>query len=200
MATEIEVRALITDVIGFRSALAENGFTPKVTYNQRDIILDLADGSLFRAGRKIRLRVEGQRAELTYKGSMTGDATASRRSEIDIPIAPTQVDDYIALFQQIGFPILYQITKHREVFVADGIKVTLDCWPILGYLAEFEGDEAAIKASVRRIFPTITFKNFRLKELFAEVCIQREMSLDELIADYERTHQTRLGDLASAIR
>src|SRR5947209_1663351 len=120
MGTEIEIRALISDPAAFRSKLGENGYTLKKEYDQRDIILDRPDGSLFKAGRKIRLRAEDQRAELTYKGPPTGDATASRRAEIDIPIAPSQVEDYIALFQQIGYPVLYRIEKHREIFVADG--------------------------------------------------------------------------------
>jgi predicted adenylyl cyclase CyaB len=199
MATEVEIRALIADAVAFRSALAENGFSLLANYDQRDVILDLPDGSLFKAGRKIRLRVEGERAELTYKGPPTGDKTASRRSEIDISVTPAQVEDYIELFRVIGFPVLYQIKKRREIFTRDHIKITLDAWPVLGYLAEIEGPELIIKECAQRIFPTIDFRNFRLKELFAQVCKQRDEPLGVLIAEYEKKHQVRVGDLASAI-
>ena len=52
MSTEVEIRALVSDLEAFQAMLAENGFENVAIYEQRDIIFDDKAGTLFRAGRK----------------------------------------------------------------------------------------------------------------------------------------------------
>lgn len=199
MATEIETRTIVTDPDTFKAALLSAGFRHHATYEQRDIILDVTDGSLFKAGRKIRIRAEGGSAELTYKGPPVGDASASRRLEIDIPVPVSSVEAYIKFFDALGYPVLYQLVKERVKFSKDNVKVTLDTWPIIGVLAELEGPEADIKQCAAKTFPTLIFKNYRLKELFLQVGEQRGMTISQMIEEYESRTNNKLGQLAIAL-
>src|SRR5947209_17530904 len=92
-STEVEIRALYGGTLAdFRRTMRRGGLQPKPIIKQVDYIYDLPDGSLFRSGRKIRVRQEGDNVELTYKGDLTQDQLVSKRVELNVSIAPEDID------------------------------------------------------------------------------------------------------------
>ena len=192
---EIEIRAVIGEPGPIQKILSDKNFIPELSFDQLDIILDLPDASLFRSGQKIRLRMEKGSAELTYKGFFQGDTTASRRLEVNIPLAIENVENAIKLFAALGYPECFRIPKSRTVYRGDNIKVVFDEWPIIGCLLEIEGEEEACKVLAKEIAPGIKFGNPRLKELFRKIEKQTGKNLSTLKKEYEQKKGVNLGNI-----
>ncbi len=200
MEKEIETRAVVSDKDDIIQALIGLGFAEAYSRPQTDITIDHPDGSLFRSGRKIRIRVEGNHAELTYKGASQGDRSFSRRNELNLNIPLNQVDDFRNLFEAIGFPPLLTITKHRTCLVRSGIKVTFDEWPIIGCVMEIEGPEQPVSRLIAEVVPNLEFKHYRLKELFEMAAEKAGASVQELQKKYERENNVSLGQIDLLLR
>ena len=195
MKSEVEIRALVPEPKRAATALQRGGFALIDVFDQHDIIHDRPDGSLFRSGQKIRLRIEGDHAEFTYKGAFQGDATASRRAEINVVVNPSDVPALSEMLEALGYPMLFQVKKVRTVFRSGSVAATLDEWPIIGSMLELEGPEDEIKGVAQATFPEIEFGNSRLKTLFERVCAERGRTLDELQTDYEARSGFSLGNI-----
>jgi len=195
MSSEVEIRALVPNATAAEDALRDAGFACTAAFEQLDMMYDRPDGALFRSGQKIRIRVEGNHAELTYKGAFQGDASASRRTEVNVLIQPKDTGSLSELLEALGYPLLFQVRKARNVFRAGAVTATLDDWPIIGPMLELEGDEADIKEVAEATFPGIEFANYRLKTLFEKVCAERGLSLAELQKEYEGRSGFKLGNL-----
>lgn len=163
---EIEVRALIKNVVPAQDRLRELGFEEAPAFEQHDIIIDKPDASLFLSGQKIRIRIEKEEAELTYKGLFQGDGSASRRVETNVSISEKQIPSIIRFLEAIGYSVCFQVKKTRKIFHKRDMEVTFDEWPIIGNLVEIEGDEKAVKKCASKIAPEVEFRNYRLRELF----------------------------------
>jgi predicted adenylyl cyclase CyaB len=101
-------------------------------------ILD-RENELLSSGRILRLRTEGQRARLTFKGplSMEGNMKVREEREVDIENA----DEARSLFENLGYRVVRRYQKMREEWQLGGVTIALDHTPI-GDFAEFEGDGA----------------------------------------------------------
>jgi predicted adenylyl cyclase CyaB len=194
---EVEVRAIVPEELlqDAKEKILSMGFVPSDEIRQLDIIFDKKDAELFRSGQKIRMRLENDNAELTYKGHFKGDSTASRRIETNIPIDIRYTDQVILFLEALGFPKCFQINKTRKNYTIDNVRITFDTWPIIGCMVEFEGREEIIKEFANIIFPNIIFKNLLLKEAFENVQKERALSLSELKAEYEKRTGNKLGNI-----
>lgn len=199
MSTEIEIRTQIDDSEKAIAKLLKNGFKEKDKSEQIDMMFDFPDGQLFKSGQKIRIRVENNRAVLTYKGGFKGDDSASRRIELDIPLEASSVKDAENFLTSIGYPLLFQVRKERRLLTRGGVKATFDDWPIIGSLLELEGEEKEIKEIADGLFPENKFGNIRLKELFTIKCEETGKSLSELKEEYEIETGFKLGNLVFLI-
>jgi predicted adenylyl cyclase CyaB len=200
MMKEIEIRAIISEPARVQERLVEAGVHPLGSLAQKDIMLDKPDASFFNSGRKIRIRIEGSSAELTYKGPFEGTQDASRRSEVNISVSPSQVEDLVLLFTAIGYPVCFTVPKNRTTFARGNIKVTFDDWPIIGCLMEIEGDEDEARRLASEVAPNVEFSNYRLKELFRRAETESGKSLRELQEEYEALHGVSLGRLDLLIK
>lgn len=192
---EIEIRSIITNIHEFISNIITEGFVEIDNYEQIDIIFDRHDASLFKSGQKIRLRIEKEIAEVTYKGLFQGDETASRRVEINIPINHNQSDLFITFLEAIGYPSCFRIEKRRSLYKKEDIAITIDQWPIIGYLAEIEGPESGCKDLAKKIAPSADFKNYRLKELFQNEVKRTGKSIFQLKKEYEALEGKQIGKI-----
>ncbi|MBV8201866.1 MAG: class IV adenylate cyclase [Acidobacteria bacterium] len=197
---EVEIRALVPDPDAIQARLVDCGFEFLGFTNQRDIVIDKPDASLFNSGQKIRIRLESGIAELTYKGAFEGSRDASRRKEINIAISPTQVDDVIEFLSSLGLAICFVFAKARKRYARGDLTVNFDTWPIIGCVMEIEGDESEAKSLAREAVPGVEFGNFRLRDFFQQVEIETGLSLRELQTIYERRHGTSLGRLDLLMR
>ena len=194
---EIEIRSIISDddkqvII---SAVESVGFVLKNKSVQHDIIFDTEDAELFRSGQKIRLRLEDDKQEITYKGDLTKSDKVSRRTEISLPINNSSTEDISNFLEALGYPILFQIKKERLVYQKNDVEVSFDEWPIIGCLMEIEGKETEIKQIARQVAPSYVFSNYRLKTLFADKSNSSGKSLAELIENYQKSTGFNLGKI-----
>jgi adenylate cyclase, class 2 len=101
-------------------------------------IVDRED-ELLSKGRILRLRTDGTRAHLTFKGPMHLEGKLKVRQELEIGIE--SAEDGLLLFEQLGYKVVRRYQKVREEWQLGGVTIALDHTPI-GDFAEFEGDGA----------------------------------------------------------
>jgi predicted adenylyl cyclase CyaB len=101
-------------------------------------ILD-RDDELLSSGRILRLRTDGQRARLTFKGPLRMEGNMKVRVEREVEIE--NADEARALFENLGYRVVRRYQKMREEWQLGGVTIALDHTPI-GDFAEFEGDGA----------------------------------------------------------
>jgi predicted adenylyl cyclase CyaB len=94
---------------------------------------------LLDSGRILRLRTDGGRARLTFKGPMRLEGNVKVREEREVEISGS--DEAMALFENLGYQVVRRYQKVREEWHLGGVTIALDHTPI-GDFAEFEGDGA----------------------------------------------------------
>jgi len=99
-------------------------------------IVDRGD-ELLAKGRILRLRTDGARSHLTFKGPMHMEGKLKVRQELEIGIE--SAEEGLLLFEQLGYKVVRRYQKVREEWQLGGVTISLDHTPI-GDFAEFEGD------------------------------------------------------------
>lgn len=192
---EVEVRSIVNNKIEIIELLKERGFVNTDNMVQHDIMLDRPDAGLFISGKKIRIRIENDKAMLTYKGDINTYKDISKRTELNIPINQEDVEGYIDFLSELGYPICFQVKKERTVMKKEDVMVTFDEWPIIGCVMEIEGPEDKIKLVAQEVGPEIKFSNYRLKELFKNKMDETGKTLEELKEEYYAQYQFDLGHI-----
>ena len=95
------------------------------------------DEKLHQANCLLRLRVDGQGAQLTYKGPARFDGHTKIRTEHQTRI--TDVEPMREILVNLGFSVARRYQKMREIWRLGGVVISLDHTPI-GDFAEFEGE------------------------------------------------------------
>jgi predicted adenylyl cyclase CyaB len=101
-------------------------------------ILD-RDNELLSKGWILRLRTDGTRAHMTFKGAMHMEGKLKVREEHEVVIE--SADEARVLFERLGYSVVRRYQKVREEWQLGGVTIALDHTPI-GDFAEFEGDGA----------------------------------------------------------
>lgn len=192
---EIEIRTCVEDKTEIVKKIEDIGFKKENSIIQHDIMLDTVSANLFRSGNKIRIRIEDGKAELTYKGDINNYQNISKREEINISISKEEIDNYLKIFSSIGYPMCFQIKKEREIYKKGDTTITVDLWPIIGYLIEIEGEEEEIKKIAQKIAPNEKFGNLRLKDLFEQKMKKENKTIEELKEEYYNETKFDLGKI-----
>ena len=198
---EVEIRTQVDekDIDTVLENLKSNGFSCKKTVVQHDMVFDKPDASLFKNGCKIRYRIEGDKRELTYKGTMLGSSEISKRTETNIPVGNVNEEVVKEFLSALGYPLLFQVKKERKVFAVKDVEISVDKWPIIGYLVEIEGPEEKIKKVAKLVAPNHVFGNKRLKDYFSMEIEKQQKPLSQLISEYEKETGFYLGNLALSL-
>lgn len=150
MPTETEVKlALKTSVEEFRDKLTAQGYQPMGPRQlEADQVYDRSNGELRATQRLLRLRREGDRCTLTFKGPPAQSIHKSRE-EIETGIADGEAFDSIV--RSLGYEIVFRYEKYRTKFKNPELPglITFDETPIGNYM-ELEGpgdwiDTTAVK-------------------------------------------------------
>lgn len=192
---ETEIRCIIQQILPIQEKLKLLNFKEWPKFEQLDMIFDKPDARLFRSGQKIRIRIEKNYVELTYKGKFQKINTISRRAELTIVIRKDDVQKYKEFLELLGFPLFFLIKKERKIFSNNLVKITFDKWPILGYMVEIEGKESEIRSIASKIAPNYQFKNYRLKDLFLQKMEDTGKSITQLKNDYYKKTGFDLGNI-----
>jgi len=112
-----------------------------------DRLFDTEDQTLRQSGRALRIRRDGDRAFITFKGPVQPGAVKSRE-EIETLVGSADVAEAIVL--SLGFRRWFRAEKYREEYLLGEARVTIDETPI-GVFVEIEAPPAAIDKAAARL-------------------------------------------------
>ena len=148
MPVEREIKLRFESPGAARAALAELGAQPlRGRRLQDDVLLDSDDGRLQRTGCTLRVRKDGDRAAITWKGPAQGGPMKTRE-EIETSIG--DADDVRRILAALGFVPRFRYQKFREELALEGLIAAIDDTPV-GTFVELEGEEAAIATVAARL-------------------------------------------------
>jgi adenylate cyclase, class 2 len=124
-----------------RAAVGRTGATPlRGRRLQEDVLLDTDDEVLRRQRCVLRVRNEGHRNLLTFKGpSIPGPVKI--REELETMVG--DADTILHVFERLGYHIWFRYQKYREEYAFEDVVVAVDETPI-GTFVEIEGTEPGI--------------------------------------------------------
>ncbi len=145
---EREVKLLFENADAARAAVAATGATPLHGRRlQEDCLLDTTNDDLRRRRSALRVRQDGGRSILTFKGPVQ-PAAVKIREEVE-----TSVGDGTLLMRmlgELGFHVWFRYQKYREEFALDDCIIAIDETPV-GVFVEIEGGERGIEAAARAL-------------------------------------------------
>ena len=152
MALEREIKLRFDSVEEARAKILALGATPLHGRRlQEDALLDTEDESLRRQRSTLRVRSEGGKSLLTFKGPIL-PGIIKIREEHETVVADGVV--LLAILESLGMHIWFRYEKYREEFEADDVVITVDETPV-GVFVELEGGEAAIHATAQALGRTL---------------------------------------------
>ncbi len=111
----------------------------------------------------MRVRADGNRAFLTFKGRVVAGAVKARE---EIETEAANADALLAICAALGFTPGFRYEKYREEFTLPGAVIAVDDTPI-GTFVEIEGEEAVIHAVAGRLgFATSDYVTASYRALF----------------------------------
>src|SRR5688572_14326339 len=141
MALEREIKLRFNSAGEARERVLALGATPLLGRRlQEDCLFDTDDELLRRKRETLRVRSEGGKALLTFKGPVI-PAAIKIREEYE-----TVVSDGAALqtiLEELGLHVWFRYEKYREEFTSDDVLIAVDETPV-GVFVEIEGNEDAI--------------------------------------------------------
>src|SRR5262245_19436602 len=113
-AWEVEQKFPLSDPAAMRTKLSALGAEFKAPIEQIDNYLNHPARDFAQTDEALRLRHVGDENALTYKGPKLGTVAKTRR-EIEVPLAGGSLlrDQYLALFQTLGFRSVAAVHKLR---------------------------------------------------------------------------------------
>lgn len=148
MALEREIKLRFASADEAREKILALGATPLLGRRlQEDCLFDTEDERLRVQRSTLRVRCEGGKALLTFKGPVMPGLVKVREEH------ETVVADGVALqtiLEELGMHVWFRYEKYREEFIADDIVIAVDETPV-GVFVEIEGGEAAIHEMARAL-------------------------------------------------
>lgn len=145
---EREIKLAFASADDARAALMKAGAAPAVPRRlQDDRLYDTHDGRLFAERSALRLRRDGDRTLLTFKGPVQ-PALAKTREEIETEVGSHEAA--AVMLARLGFAPWWRYQKYREEFRASSVVATIDETPA-GVFVEIEGPEDGIVELATRL-------------------------------------------------
>jgi len=152
LALEREIKLRFDSADEARAKILALGATPlRGRRLQEDALLDTDDEQLRRQRSTLRVRCEGGKSLLTYKGPVL-PGLVKIRDEFETVVADGEV--LLTILEQLGLHVWFRYEKFREEFSADDVVMAVDETPV-GVFVELEGGEAAIHATARALGKTV---------------------------------------------
>ncbi|MCH7748517.1 MAG: CYTH domain-containing protein [Acidobacteria bacterium] len=142
-AVEREIKLSYDSPAVARRAVVEAGATPlRARRLQNDYLLDRETAPLGDRQCTLRVRVDDDRAYVTFKGA-PGPGRMKVRDELETTVGDGEL--LLRLFERLGFRIWFRYQKYREEFRCGDLVIAVDESPI-GTFVELEGSEEDILA------------------------------------------------------
>jgi adenylate cyclase, class 2 len=141
---EREVKLRFDTPEAAREAVARTGATRLHARRlQEDALLDMADETLRRQRCVLRVRNEGQRSLITYKGAPQ-PGPMKLREELETVVADGDLIRQV--FERLGLHVWFRYEKWREEFSHEDVVIAIDETPV-GTFVEVEGTADGIAAT-----------------------------------------------------
>ena len=145
---EREIKLAFSSAAEARVALVAAGAAPHAPRRlQDDALYDNDAKALFAGSSALRLRRDGGRAVLTFKGPVQAGPMKTRE---EIESAVDDGDAVAAVLTALGFRPWFRYQKYREELRAPGVVVAIDETPA-GVFVEIEGDAPGITALAEKL-------------------------------------------------
>lgn len=133
---EVEAKIRVPDLPEIRSRLVRIGAGSPSVSDQRDVYYNHPVRDFGRTDEALRLRYEGERCTLTYKGPRLATEGAKTREEFNLVVESGENMEEI--LGRLGFIRSAEVRKHREEFALGTASVALDDVDGLGSFVEIE--------------------------------------------------------------
>jgi adenylate cyclase, class 2 len=144
MALEREIKLRFESAAEARARILALGATPLHGRRlQEDALLDTEDEMLRRRRGTLRVRSEGGKSLLTFKGPVL-PGLIKIREEHETVVADGAA--LLTILEALGLHVWFRYEKYREEFSADDVVFAIDETPV-GVFVEIEGGEDAIHAA-----------------------------------------------------
>ena len=151
MALEREIKLRFESAEEARAKILALGATPLHGRRlQEDALLDTEDEMLRRQRATLRVRCEGGKSLLTYKGPVL-PGLIKIREEHETVVADGAV--LLTVLEALGLHVWFRYEKYREEFCHEDVIVAIDETPV-GVFVEIEGAETGITAMAQSLGKT----------------------------------------------
>ncbi|TAJ43823.1 class IV adenylate cyclase [Methanofollis fontis] len=133
---EIEAKIRVADLPKVRARLLQIGASSPTFSDQRDVYYNHPQRDFVATDEALRIRYEGERCTITYKGPKIVTAGAKTREEFNLSVESGEVAENI--LQRLGFLRSAEVYKNREEFALGSATIALDQVEGLGSFVEIE--------------------------------------------------------------
>ena len=142
MTGEVEVKVRVKDLEEFARRIERIGGKFVREVNQEDLYFRHPFRDLKGRDEALRLRREGRRYMLTFKGRRVGKGV-KMREELEVEVSDFR--KMVKLLERLEFEKAFTIRKRRKEFALDGATIALDSVTGLGEFVEIEAMAVAEK-------------------------------------------------------
>lgn len=147
-SVEREIKLRFDTPEAAREAVARTDATPlRGRRLQEDVLLDGSDEALRRQRSVLRVRSEGQRSLITYKGPVQ-PGPMKVREELETVVGDG--DLMLRVLERLGLHVWFRYQKYREEFARESVVIAIDETPV-GTFIEVEGTEEGITAMAQAL-------------------------------------------------
>jgi adenylate cyclase, class 2 len=151
MPVEREIKLKFDSAEQAREQVLALGATPfKGRRLQEDCLLDTESDLLYRRRCVLRVRNEGGKSLLTFKGPVQPGPVHIREEHETVV---SDGDTLLTIFQELGLHIWFRYEKYRDEFTAEDVVIAIDETPV-GVFVEIEGSEDHIHECAARLGKT----------------------------------------------
>lgn len=181
MATvlEREVKLRFRDAAEARRAILATGATPlRGRRLQEDCLLDTVDDQLRHRRCVLRLRLDGGKSFLTFKGPVQA-SPMKLREELETVIGDGLL--VLRVLEELGFHVWFRYQKYREEFAREDVTVALDETPV-GTFVEIEGSERGITETAAALARTPNdYLHDSYRNLFVKHCERQGLAVTNML-------------------
>jgi adenylate cyclase class 2 len=176
---EREIKLPFESADAARAAVLAIGATPlKGRRLQEDCLLDTANDDLRSRRSALRVRQDGGRCILTFKGPVQ-PAELKVREELETIVSDGEL--LLSLLGELGYRVWFRYEKYREEFGLDDCIIAIDETPV-GVFVEIEGGDRGIAAAAQMLGRgpgDYVLDSYR--GLFVRHCEQHGMSATDML-------------------
>jgi adenylate cyclase class 2 len=180
-ALEREVKLRFESAEAARAAVMATGATPVHGRRlQEDSLLDSVGQDLRQRRSALRVRVDGGRSLLTFKGPVQ-PGVVKVREELETVVGDGHL--LMRVLEELGFHVWFRYQKYREEFAIDDCIVAIDETPV-GVFVEIEGGQegiARVAQALGRGPSDYMLESYR--GLFVEYCKGRGVPARDMLFD-----------------